>query len=539
MSDSSSLSVFISLLRPQIYGWLMRKGYIIDTTGSRQNVIDAARDNKKFTTFFSELSSAATKADTDSLVDGVLKVLGVDPKNVTSADKTEFYKKFWHFLTPFVYHFFGEETYDSLFGKFGSRAVTVRAILNAYSGFGLDGETAANLANKLIDEVHKDPSIAKGFTAIELSKILDSAVKNGLIAPTVNPDVFVSQFKHLMRYYAAARDILAKQGKSIEPETLTKFILETRSKYEGVPLDEAAFRLRRDAYILSMSPYGLYTAALAASGVQLPVSAQTVGMLDKKLRQNLRYSPAANIAGATIRAVKEMGARGPLLDLYTRIMNNEMPRVLPTQWIAMASRSGLSPGVAMALLRQNSRNISFITPEVEQSIRKAQFTYDIAPYIDRIMVAYRDPELRKGAIAQFAERLGYPNIGMMDAGQVMFLLHSSEVNDKASDILNYASTIARAQEDVSGRISGSTLRRVTEGLSRPPTDESGNIAWHKLIPDILGAVHRTELAPQLSSIALSRLKSDILPSQPALDFDFDHKLSEEPKNKEVGDLWAP
>jgi len=531
MADENGLSLIIGMLKPYVYRWLIVRGYIFDTTGARRNVFDIAQDRKRFLQVAQELESAATKADSDALVDGVFKILGVNPKNVPSQEKLQFYKQFWHLIAPYIYYTFGEDAYDSLFGKFGSRAVFLKGILEAYTGFGIDGDLASQLVDRFMEEVRLDPSIAKGFTAKDVGEILRSAIKEGLIAPTVNPNIFVDELKKLLKYYAAARDAVARYGKSASVEDLTKIILETRAKYEGLPLDEAAFRLRRDLYILSAFPHGLYSAALAASGVQAPVSGEVIKKLDEKLRNNLRYSPAANIAGATIRAVREMGAGGPLLRLYHRIMNNDMPRVLPAQWIAMASESGLDPGTAMALLRQNSRNISFITPEVEQSIRKAQYVYDLAPYIDRIMVSYRHPELRKGAIAQLAERFGYPNIGMLDAGQVMFLLHSSEVNDKAADILAYASEVARFQEEVSGQLSGTPLRRVTEGLMRLPVTSTGQIAWHELIPGMLGGIHESKFTPALDKLDALKTKSDLFSDRDFKLIDFDSKLERYTPNK--------
>lgn len=526
MPEEGALSLATALLRPYIYRWLMLHGYIFDSTGARKNAVDVLRDNRKYVWALKELNSAAARADNDALVDGIFRILGVNPKNIPSEDKLRFYKDAWHLVAPYIYYTMGEEAYDSLFGRFGSRAVFMKGVLDAYSGFGLDGSVAKQIADRFMSEVREDPTIAKGFTASEVGEILRSAVREGLIAPTVNPSVFVDQFKKLLKYYAAARDTVARSGKSADVPELTKLILETRSKYEGLPLEEAAFRFRRDLYILSYFPHGLYSAALAASGVQSPLSGKAVGQLDKQLRQNLRYSPAANIAGATIRAVREMGARGPLFQLYSQIMNNQMPRILPAQWIRMASASGLNPGVAMAVLRQSSRNFSYITPEVEQTLRKAQYTYDIAPFIDRINVSYRNPELRKGAIAQLAARMGYPNVGMMDAGQVMFLMHSSQVNDKAADILNYASEVAAAQEETSGLLSGTPIRRITEGLMRTPVDEKGSIAWHKLIPGMLGAVHESNIVPGMQRMqrAGSGLLSDELDA--VIDLNFDTKLKD-------------
>lgn len=518
------LSLIVAALQPAIAIWLFRRGYVANYSQAKKNVADILYDRNKMAAFFSSLTSKEEKADIDKLVDGVFSLLGVDPKSVSAADKKDFIATFLHSFSPYIYFTLGEEGYDKFFGRVGSSAVAAKGIIDAYADFGISGEQALSLANQFILEARSDPTLAKGFNSVELGKILRSAVKNGLIAPTTDPQIFIKQARNLLSYYAAARDFFQKQNKEVDIDGLTEFIVKTRANYEGIPLDEAAFRFRRDLYISTIAPHGLFQAGVLASGIQSPIAPETAAELDKKLRKNAIYSPAGNIAGATIRAVREMGAGGPLAALYSRIMAGDMPRVLPAQWVQLAAASGIPPGVAMALLRQSARNRSFLTPEVVQTLRKAQFTYDIAPYLDRIMVSYRNPELRRGALAQLAERMGYENIGMMDAGQVMTFMHSPIINSNTMAVLNHASDRARVEEQESGKIREPFSRRLSEILINPPKNPEGGLDLGKALPYLFGAVHSSELE---DVIKVEKSRSKLMPPFPAVDIDFSKKLTPE------------
>lgn len=520
--EQSILSLILAALRPGVNLWLFRKGYIMNSSDVKKNVADLLYNRHKLIAFYQTITGAGEKRDIEKLVDGVFSLLGIDPRKVSVADKKEFIAKFLTGFSPFIYFSLGEERYDQLFGRVGSTAVAAKGIIDAYADFGITGDQAENLANQFILEARSDPSLAKGFTSVELGKILRSAVKKGLIAPTTDPQVFISQARSLLAYYAAARDFFARQNKEIDIDGITEFIVKTRANYEGIPIDEAAFRFRRDLYIATISPHGLFSAGVMASGIQSPMAPETAEELDKKLRKNAIYSPAGNIAGATIRAVRVMGAGGPLALLYQQIMNGDMPRVLPAQWVQLAAASGIPPGVAIAMLRQSARNRSFLTPEVVRTLRKAQFNYDIAPYVDRIMVSYRNPELRRGALAQLAERMGYENIGMMDAGQVMAFMHSPIINSNAMSVLNYASERAKVEEEESGKIRETDPRRVTELLMNPPKNPKGGLDLGKAIPYLFGAID-TRAIKDVVDVEGARTK--LMPPGPKIELDFSKKLT--------------
>lgn len=518
---TGTLSLIIAALQPAIMIWLLRRGYIVSAAQIKKNIADILYDRNKLLAFYNSLGSKEEKADIESLVNGVFLLLGIDPNNVRAADKRDFIAKFLHSLAPSAYFILGEDAYDKLFGRVGSSAVAAKGIIDAYADFGISGEQALNLANQFILEARSDPTLAKGFTSVELGKILRSAVKNGLIAPTTDPQVFIKQARSLLSYYASARDFFRKQNREVDIDGLTEFIVKTRANYEGIPIEEAAFRFRRDLYISTIAPHGLFQAGVLASGIQSPIAPETAADLDKKLRRNAIYSPAGNIAGATIRAVREMGAGGPLAALYSQIMSGNMPRVLPSQWIQLAASSGIPPGVAMALLRQSARNRSFLTPEVVQTLRKAQFNYDVAPYLDRIMVSYRNPELRRGALAQLAERMGYENIGMMDAGQVMTFMHSPIINSNAMAVLNHASERAKVEEKHSGELIEPFSRRFTELFINPPKNPQNGFDFEKALPYLFGAKHSSELE---DVIGVEKSRSELMPKIPLLGVDFSGKL---------------
>lgn len=541
-SLSATLSYIMTAFRPAISIWLFRRGYVANFGAAGKNMADLLYDRNKMTAFYNTLTSDIEKNDIEKLVNGIFALLGIDPNSVSAKDKRDFIATFLHHLAPTIYFSLGEEKYDEFFGRVGAPAVAAKGIIEAYADFGITGDQALTLANQFILEARSDPTLAKGFNAVELGQILKSAVKNSLIAPTANPQIFLRQARNLISYYASARDFFYRQNKKdVNIDTLTQFIVKTRSNYEGIPVEEAAFRFRRDLYVLSIAPHGLFQAGVLASGIQSPLAPETTRDLDKKLRENAVNSPAGNVAGATIRAVQEMGAGGPLYKLYKQIMSGNMPRVLPAHWIQLASRSGIPPGVAIAMLRQSSRNRSFITPEVIQTLRKAQFNYDVAPYLDRIMVAYANPELRRGALAQMAERLGYKNIGMMDAGQVMAFMHSPIINSNSMAILNYASDRARVEERHSGELREPLARRISEVLINPPKTPSGHLDLSRALPYLLGAKHMTELG---DIMGIEKARSKLMPPRPGIKTDFTEKLPPQIVNPAVpnyerGDTYFP
>jgi hypothetical protein len=148
-------------------------------------------------------------------------------------------------------------------------------------------------------------------------------------------------------------------------------------------------------------------------------------------------SPLGNMFGATVRAVENFGATGPLRQLYEQLVRGEAPRITPRRWIEIALQSGLDHRTAATLLRQWNLNSTILrsSPVYLRALRSLQYTYDIAPILQRLQQRYKDPELVRGALAEYAARMGYQGVGALSAGDVMMIMHSPLVNAKAKQLL--------------------------------------------------------------------------------------------------------
>lgn len=434
--------------------FLASRGYIHPGMLKDRTLSDVILDNRKMFLINRTLFSGLDNRPLISMVDAVLVALGVDPNRVPLTDKLELFARHYPSFSGMVYLLLGEKTYDALFGRAGSPMLLAKAIIEAYGPTRIDGNSAVNLATALHMVFSMNPALTKGFHGEELSKVLQDAVRQGLITPTVDANVFIRQALNVLPLYGSIRDALKKTLKR-DPtaEEITEVMPKFVESLSGMPFPRMAQEIRRHLYISSLSPYGLFHAGVQAAGIQVPISPEVYVKDDLTLRQNILDSPVGNMVGATARIIQMYGKRGPLAKFYEDVLAGRMPVITPGQWIEMAVRSGVPAPMAFTLLMQHARNKSFLTPDLIQGIRAAQFNYDIAPLIDQINALYPDPELRAGAIAEMAQKLGYKGVGNIDPGTYMMLLHSNAIHQGIKKVLieaDHYSTIEEASSHYQG-----------------------------------------------------------------------------------------
>jgi len=444
---------------------LSAKGYIPPDALKNKTLSDAILDTRKRVLINRILFSGLDNRPILNMVDAVLVTLGVDPRQVPIMDKLEVFSKSYPAFSGLAYFLLGEEKYDALFGRAGSPMLLAKGILEAYGPSRIDGSSAVSLAHSLNMVFSMNPALTKGFNGETLAKVLQHAVRSGIITPTSDANVFIRQVTNVLPVYGAVRDVLKKElHRDPTPDELTQAVPKILEQYSGMPFDRMTKQLRRDIYVNSLSPHGLFHAGVQAAGIQVPVAPDIYVKDDLTLRQNILDSPVGNMAGATARAVQMYGKRGPLGDLYDSIVAGRMPVLMPGQWVEMAVKSGLPAPVAFSLLQQHERNKSFVTPEIIQGVRAAQFQYDIAPVIDQINMMYPDPELRAGALAEYAKKLGYRGVGNIDPGSYMMLLHSNAVHSGIKKVLNEADYFATVDESASHLQGFSPIRSISQYL---------------------------------------------------------------------------
>ncbi|GIW58944.1 MAG: hypothetical protein KatS3mg087_0010 [Patescibacteria group bacterium] len=461
------LNTLIAAASPYIQFWLLRHGFLKYSPNRvlADNINDRRVQAETLLTLYGRSDNPFFARITDS----ILRLLGVNPKEVPLAEKAKMFVENSYFLAPVIYAVFGERTYDQLFGRAGSPMLLSKAIIRLYAPYGVDAKSAEYLAKGVVSYFLRNPHYRKGFLTDDLIKIIDVGTKNGLIYPTLNPQDFIKQVANVVSLFAAARDQALKEGaSSVKVEELVPQVVKLYEIGSGVPFPEMIRRVRVNSVIKRIAPYGVFQAAVQTSGIRAPVSPATYSEDDVRLRQNAIESPVGNMLGATIRAVEKMKVGGPLKRLYDTIKDTgSIPPIGLFDWIQLASRSGLKPDQAFRLLLQTSSNKSVLTPEWVQTIRASQYKYDIAPIIDSIMTVERNPELQRGAIAELASRLGYKNIGMMDAGTYMLFLHNPLIHRQAKKVFDVANRIAQFEESTSGVTNIPPLARATDVLLNP------------------------------------------------------------------------
>ena len=466
VQEASILQVLSTASSTAFQQALLSKGYIPPGSLKDKPLPDAALNIQHQRLIYRTLFSGLDRNPLLNMVNASLLAAGISPDQVPIADKLDILLKSFPAFSGLIYFLLGESNYDALFGRAGSPMLTAKAILEAYGPHRIDGPSAINMAQSLHMALQMNPALTKGFHGADLAAVLKDAVNNGLLTPTTDGNVFIRQVLNILPVYASVRDTLSKELKRAPTtEELSQAFPIVLQNYSGLPFQQIAHYLRRDNYIKSIAPHGLFQAGVVASGTQVPISPEIYTKDDVTLRHNIADSPVGNMVGATVRAIKVYGKRGPLGKFYEDIVRGNMPVILPSQWVSLAIRSGVPAPAAISLLHQHERNKSFLTPDIVQSLRAAQFKYDIAPVLDQINMMYPDPELRAGAIAEFARKLGYKPVGLMDPGSYMLFLHSNHIHSGIKKVLDRANAYATVEDLTSYRYNTPILRSLTQHIS--------------------------------------------------------------------------
>lgn len=499
--DASALGVIMNVAQVVGRPILMQKLTSMGYTPMSQGVTPEQflRDYGLQMEILRALRYSRSTGDQLAVIDGIFRLLGYDPQTIAQDDKLKFIRENISIFLPILSMTVDDATYDQLFGKPGSTISLAKGLIRALAPYGMDGESAIRAATTLHTYFASNPELMRGFTNSEISEIFDHAVKTGLITPTPDGNALYKQLALVLGLYASTRDGLVRQmGQKPEIKQVLETVPKFLEVYAGVPFDTAAKYIRRDLFITSLAPTGVFEAAVRASGIQSPIPSKLYAADDIKLRASARDSPVGNMVGATIRAVEHLGARGPLRQLYNQIKSGHLPVIHPAEWLQLAARSGINPGMATALLAQRARNKAFLTPEIINTIRSSQFEYDIAPIMNRIYYMYRDPEMRAGALAEVAERLGYRGTGYVDAGAYMTFLHSNMINEKTKEIYEQANRYADYSERLGNyRPAQSLLEAATEAARTAPAEDFRGVkdVTGHLLKSYFGAVPKSVASP--------------------------------------------
>jgi len=512
-AHTSFLSAAVAAANPVIHAWLLHHGYLkySPTIPLAKNINDRRVQLEVLKTLYSDIDKPAF----ERIVDSVLRIVGLPPEQVPAADKVKMVLANSKALAPMLYILLGSKRYDQLFGRAGSPMLLAKSIISLYAPYGVDGQTAEALARGVQAYLMRNPHIRKGFDNDDVSKILEIGVKHGLFFPTLKAEDFVRQAANVISLFAAARDKVLRQGKPTATiEELVPEVVELYRTGSGVPYPEMIRRYRVDSIIRRIAPFGVFQAGVQTSGKDVPISPSVYTEDDVRLRQNAIDSPVGNMVGATVRAVEEMHVGGPLKKFYEQIkQSGTVPVVGLSQWLGMAVKSGLAPQQAFRLLLQQAANKAVLTPEVVQAIRSSQFNFDILPVMDAIMTVEKNPSLRKGAIAELASRLGYKNVGMMDAGSYMLFLHSPLIHNKVKKVFDVANRLAIVEEQTSGLAQVPPMARIGDVLLNRGEYAKKPIKGWEAIFGVLGPEEVQPLTekvvdPQRSLLGLGPVKQE-------------------------------
>jgi len=502
-AHTSFFTTAVAAASPYIHSWLMHNGFIkySPTVPIAQNI----NNRRVQLEVLKALYSGVDKPAFERIADAVLHIVGLPPEKVPAAAKLKMVLSNNKILAPVIYFLLGDKKYDQLFGRIGSTMLLAKSIIALYAPYGVDGNTAETLAVGVQAYLMKNPHLRKGFTTDDIAKMLDIGVKHGLFYPTIRGEDFIRQASNVISLFAAARDKALREGKTkVEVNELVPEVVQLYQSGSGVPFPEMLRRYRVNDIIRRIAPYGVFQAGVQLSGEEKPISPAVYTEDDIRLRQNAIDSPVGNMVGATVRAVEQMNVGGPLKKFYNQIIRDgKVPVVGLYQWMTMAVRSGLSPPQAFRLLLQQSANKAVLTPEIVQAIRASQLNFDVLPVMDAIMTMEKNPELRKGAIAELASRLGYKNVGMMDAGSYMMFLHSPLIHNKIKRVFDVANRLAAVEEQTSGLAQVPPMARVTEVLmNREEFAKEPRRGWQNIF-GVLGPEEFQPLTERITDVQRS------------------------------------
>ena len=469
---ADALNALLLSVDNQVINSLVRQGYVLPGLKPQQSLTSLLKDTKRFQEAMAYFRQAERNHQPLNLVDGVLALFGIRPYEFRTSKKYELFRNIAENLKPLIVRFLGESTYDQLFGYQGSKAVLGKALIMSFYPYGI----SPTQLNKFTDALHTafqlSPHLRQGYDNAKVAQIIEQFVKRGLMPLTSDLMTFIENVTSALRLYRFLSDAAQKKapGQPIPDDVIFESIEALRKQFPGRDLRQIEFLVRSQAALTERYPYGEFQAAIQETGIPLAPVIETpegqtgYAILDEKLKQRALNSPFGSLIGATIRAVERMGARGPLKDFYDKLLSGEVPYVTPDRWFALAVNSGLTPQQASALLSQNSANKAAVasSPIWLRILRLAQYEYDIAPKLRAMIRPGEDPEIVRGKIAELAESLGYSSVGPLDAGQIMLLMHSPFVNQKALRVLQASYQEARWQEMIPDKTRIEPLRRLSE-----------------------------------------------------------------------------
>lgn len=486
-------TILLSIIEPQLRQQLAMRGLIPVGPESTERLTDILSDRQKLIQGMQAFTNAIKADEPESLIDGILALFGYPPSDDKEAKQSAL-QSLKVTLFPLAARFLGDEAFDSLYGSLGSKAILAKNIAQIYAPYGVSGDKALELAEAIYQAMRENPSLAQGYTPIEIAEIVKHATKAGILAPSTDVSRFVSDLFGVLKLTRLVQDTAAVEGGLNVDPTISQLksqlgilkaqlhkvkdpreaaeiqsqidaltnqltalqkqkkdklgldkvvgqVATVMSSYPGHSPDRVAELFSSEVELRKLYPHGAFQAGLAATDAASKMPAVTqegtgYTQLDAKLMQNASRSFLGQAIGATIRAVEKMGINeGPLYSLYQRIQQGKpLPRFSPATWVRMAMQSGLSSRQAYAILRQKSANAAVVAsdPRYLRFLRTQQYHFDVAPIVERLRQRYgNDEELVKGALAEIATKWGYTNVGALDAGEVMMIMTSPLANEQA------------------------------------------------------------------------------------------------------------
>jgi len=456
----------------QLLFYLISNGYLPRGFSPRRSLAEALRDTQRWRAVFNALREAESKSDPVSIIDAIFWVFGIDPAQIRTSEKYAVLRNSLRALRPLLAFYLGDNVYDQLYGFEGSKGVLAKVLVEAFYPYGVSPKQVDDFAEALHAAFRVSPELRQGYSNDKVARIVETFLKHGLLPFTSDLSRFTKQVISAVKLYRFVEDYLSKQvpQEKITDDLIIKTILEFASKYPVTDLEQLAQQFIAQERLLSRYPYGPIQAGIQATGVHFPAIIETPEgttgyvILDEKLQQRALYSPVGSLIGATVRAVERMGARGPLRDFYNSLLSGKPYFVTPAAWLQMAKESGLSESQAIQLLSQSSANRAALqqSPIWGRVLRVVQYHYDIAPRLRALIRGDEDPEIIRGRISQLAESLGYRSIGPLDAGQVMLLMHSPFVTQKALEVLTTAFSEAQWMTQIQDKTRTEPLRRISQ-----------------------------------------------------------------------------
>lgn len=404
-----------------------------------------------------EFAKAEVEKNPYSIIDGLLVLFGVDPKKIRESDKQNLFKQVLPQLRVLVYRFLGPEVYDQIYGHEGSKAILSKALLEVYYPYGVSPEQVDRFTEALTKAFKVSPQLRYNYSNESVARIIELFTRKGLMPLTTDLSKFTENALAAVGIYRAIEDSLSlvKPPDQITIQDVEQILDNLVARHPGMELPTLHKLFLTEEAIRTRYPFGTFQAAIQATGVPLPAMVQTpegvtgYAILDSALaEQNIR-SPVGTLVGATVRAVERMGAKGPLKDLYESFLAGKAVPISFEKWVNMAVRSGISRRDAIALLHQSEANQAVLksNPVWPRVLRILSYHYDLAPKLRKIYRSNANPEVIRGELAEMAKRLGYRSVGSLDAGQVMLVMNSPLVNQKALEVLYAAMREAKHSQE--------------------------------------------------------------------------------------------